>query len=94
MPAARKTDPKTSHKAAKSVKNVSETQSFILRALRKPMTDQQIAQVYRSYKTAPYASDSGLRTRRSELVSLGLVKATQDTRKTASGRQAIVWAKA
>ena len=94
MPFARKSDPGTSHKAAASVKNITETQQFILKALRKPGTDQKIAEAYKSFRKAPMASESGLRTRRSELVELGLVIDSGKRSKTASGRQAIVWKKA
>ena len=91
MAFARKTDPTTSHQAAESVKDITTTQAFILRALRKPRTDVDLVAAYRAYKTAPEASESGIRSRRSELVALGKVVDTGARIKLASGRNAIVW---
>jgi hypothetical protein len=91
MAKARRTDPATSHEAAESVKEVTKTQQFILKALRKPLTDVALVAVYRSYKHAPLASESGIRSRRAELVAAGLVVDTGDRQKLASGRRAIVW---
>ncbi len=39
----------------------------------------------------PPQSDSGIRTRCSELVKMGLVRDTGRTERTASGRNAVVW---
>lgn len=91
MPKARRTDPLTSHEAAESVKDITKTQQFILKALRKPLTDVALVSVYRSYKHAPQASESGIRSRRAELVQAGRVVDTGDRVKLASGRKAIVW---
>jgi hypothetical protein len=88
---ARKSDPQTSHDAAESVKDITSTQSFILKALRKPMTDVALVAAYGAYKTAPRASESGIRSRRAELVALGKVVDTGRRVKLASGRHAIVW---
>lgn len=91
MANARKTDPTTSHAAAASVKDITTTQEFILKALRKPRTDVALVEAYRGFKTAPRASESGIRSRRSELVALGKVVDTGDRVKLSSGRHAIVW---
>lgn len=91
MAHARKTDPTTSHQAAASVKDVTSTQAFILKALRKPLTDVALVHAYRGYKTAPQASESGIRSRRAELVALGKVVDTGARVKLPSGRHAIVW---
>lgn len=88
---ARKTDPQTSHDAAESVKDITKTQTFILKALRKPLTDVALVSAYRGYKTAPRASESGIRSRRAELVKLSKVVDTGRRVKLASGRHAIVW---
>lgn len=94
MPYARLTDPETSHEAAASVGNISETQKVILYLLENPKTDTSL---YRSYLwqwkagNAPYASESGVRSRRADLVKLGLVKDTQAREVLDSGRKSIVW---
>lgn len=94
MATARKTDPQTSHDAAKSVKNITETQKAILRLLAKPITDVDLVKLYKKTPTAPKASESGIRSRRAELVELGLVKDTGARTKLSSGRYAIVWKRA
>lgn len=94
MPAARNTDPGTSHAAAGSVRNLTATQEGILKALNRPRTDVDLAEAYNNLRGVPRASDSGLRSRRSELVAQGLVKDTGSRIKLPSGRMAIVWAKA
>ena len=92
-PRARTTDPKTSHDAAESVQDVTATQDYVLRALRKPRTDVELLEAYRNFKRAPRASESGLRTRRSELVRQGLVRDSGRRVVLESGRAAIVWEK-
>lgn len=91
MPRARKTDPKTSHDAAESVNEVTRTQEYVLKALRRPRNDAQLIEAYRSYKTAPRASESGIRSRRAELVDRGLVVDSGQRVKMDSGRWSIVW---
>lgn len=93
---ARKTDPKTSQQAADSVRNITATHERILDILREygPMNDEQIADIceYQVQKAdMPYVSESGLRSRRSELVSRGLVVDSGDRVKMRSGRNSIVW---
>lgn len=88
---ARSTDPVTSHLAAESVDNVTETQGFIIRCLKRPRNDVELVQAYRQYKTAPRASESGIRSRRAELVDRGLVIDTGRRVKLESGRYSIVW---
>lgn len=90
MAKARKTDPVTSHEAAEKVRNVSETQKFILRVLVRPRTDAQMIEAYRKYKTAPWAEESGLRSRRHELVVAGKVVVAGET-KSRSGRRTYLW---
>lgn len=97
MPHARLTDPSTSHEAAASVSNVSKTRSVILSLLElSNMTDPQLVDAYNhmvsiSAGIVPAASDSGIRSRRAELVDAGLVKDTGKRVKLPSGRNAIVW---
>lgn len=88
---ARRTDPATSHLAAESVDNITATQSFVLRCLKRPRNDVELVNAYRAYKTAPRASESGIRTRRAELVDRGLVIDTGRRVRLSSGRYAIVW---
>jgi hypothetical protein len=91
MVRARNTDPVTSHLAAQSVDNVTKTQHFVLRCLRKPRADVELVRAYQNMVTAPRASESGIRTRRAELVDRGLVIDTGRRVKLDSGRYAIVW---
>jgi hypothetical protein len=88
---ARSTDPVTSHLAADSVDNVTATQAYILRCLKRPRNDGQLVDAYRAYKTAPRASESGIRSRRAELVDRGLVADTGFRVLLNSGRYSIVW---
>jgi hypothetical protein len=94
MPHARLSDPQTSQDAANSVQNITATQRTIYNLLINSMTDEEL---YTSYGKAviaglaPMASPSGVRSRRAELVVLGLVEDTGLRRKLVSGRNAIVW---
>lgn len=97
MPAlARRTDPETSHEAAKSVseESITETQRAIIKLLgTTPMNDDQLFQMYFQGAEQGYwkhASMSGVRSRRSELVKRGIVKNVGRT-KTSFGRAAIIW---
>lgn len=92
MPRARKTDPKTSHDAADKVTDVTITQAYILKALGKPRTDTELIEAYRKLKRAPLASESGIRSRRAELVSKGLVVDSGNRGLTQFNRRSIVWA--
>lgn len=91
MARARNTDPLTSHLAGASVGDVTKTQQYILRALRRSRTDVELVEAYNSLKTAPRASESGIRSRRAELVRKGLVMDTGRRVRLDSGRYAIVW---
>lgn len=93
---ARKSDPPESHEAAKSVCNLGRTRDEILRILRikGPLTDDQIWVIYGTMfergRDIPRPSPSGLRSRRSELVSMGFV--VQDGEgTTVSGRRCARW---
>jgi hypothetical protein len=97
MPIARNTDPKTSHDAAKSVSNVERTKEIIWHMLRiLPSTDEQLVIAYNELvninpSSTPQASESGIRSRRSELVGEGMIEDTGERAKTRSGRSAIIW---
>lgn len=92
MPRARSTDPKTSHDAAETVADITITQAYILKALTKPRTDSQLIEAYRKLKRAPLASESGIRSRRAELVAKGLVVDSGARGLTPYRRTSIVWA--
>lgn len=94
MARARNTDPITSHLAAGSVKDVTATQEYVLKALRRARTDVELVEAYNNLKTAPRASDSGIRSRRAELVRRGMVIDTGKRVRLDSGRYAIVWGRA
>jgi len=94
MVRARNTDPSTSHEAAASVDQVTKTQEYILKVLRRPRADVELVAAYRNMKTAPRASESGIRSRRAELVDRGLVVDTGKRVRLESGRYAIVWGRA
>lgn len=95
---ARSTDPVTSHEAAASVTALTEKQEAVLRLLGRvgPSTDEEIVRTYTKWwangmtEDYPHQSESGLRTRRSELVRKGKVRARGHKVKP-SGRKAIVW---
>lgn len=86
---ARRTDPGTSHAAARSVENLRPRQLAILETLRRcgPLTDEGIAMRY----VGPLQSPSGMRTRRRELVDAGLVEDTGERSRTRAGRSTILW---
>lgn len=89
-PVARATDPETSHQAARSVRNMQAAHEAILSLLKRNgrLTDEQI---YEHECVRSLCSPSGARTRRSELVSAGLVKDSGFCGKTVSGRKTIMW---
>lgn len=96
---ARNTDPTTSHAAARSVRNQTDTHERILDLLERfgDATDEELVIYWRQMRDLadwPAISPSGLRSRRAELVDLGLVVDTGRRGKTASGRSCIVWDRA
>jgi len=95
MPHARNTDPITSHEAAAGLDPVSltKTKQAILNLLAVPMTDDQIRAAYGELVAlglAPAASESGLRTRRSELHQHGFIKPV-GYGQSGYKRRAIIW---
>ena len=90
----RKSDPWTSFAASASVKNLTETKKSILALLfSESLTDEQLIVRYRKMADvgiAPLASDSGIRSRRAELVDVGLVHAV-DVGRSRFGRSSLVW---
>ena len=87
---ARSTDPGTSWEAARSItpEKLRESQYKVLRVLQiyGPMNDERLTEM-----VVGLMSQSGARTRRSELVSMGLVRDSGRKDVLRSGRRAIVW---
>ena len=71
---------------------INRTQQLIIDTLRNegPCTDEELCQ-HIAAATAQPVSVSGIRTRRSELVTAGIVVDTDTGRPTRTGRMAIVW---
>jgi hypothetical protein len=90
MGKARVSDPLTSHEAGRSVRNVTLTQEYVLKALRRPRTGDELVEAYRALKGAPYASESGIRSRRKELEERGLVRVVGSVT-LESGRRGQLW---
>jgi hypothetical protein len=92
VPNTRHTDPQTSHEAAKSVSRLADSYRIILDLFASfgPMNDEQLIKLWKSHSNKP-ASDSGIRSRRSELAAHGKVIDTGERVKMSSGRASIVW---
>ena len=91
---ARATDPWTSHSAADSIADVTPLQYRLLQCfdVEMAMTDEELVQVYaRTWGITWPATDSSIRSRRSELVGMGQLLPTNETRKTKAGHKSIVW---
>lgn len=96
MARARTTDPKTSHEAAASVRpeQITKTQAAIVKLLGiSDMSDDEL--FLRYFQGAenglwPHASQPGVRSRRSELVKMGMVRA-KGYGKTRFGRSCTIW---
>ena len=89
-PRARRSDPETSLAAARSVvPGIRQARAEVLALFRElgPMTDEEARQSYGGNQT-----DSGLRTRRVELVRMGLIEDSGRRWPSRTGRQMIVWA--
>ncbi len=85
MPAARRTDPATSHAAAHSVRSIaSEHHTRIIGALYTPATATEIA-------AATGLTMVQVCRRLPEMEALGIARPTGKTRATASGRQSREW---
>ncbi len=99
MPNARISDPETSQAAAKSVSKLKEMYDTMLIAFESlgPMNDEQLIKLWRvgvnelGWRSA---SESGIRSRRSELVAQGKIVDSGKRVKMQSGRMSIVWERA
>jgi hypothetical protein len=92
VPNTRTLDPTTSHQAEASATGLAESYRIILGILREsgPMNDEKLISTWRKTQNKK-ASDSGIRSRRSELTATGLIVDTGDRIKMESGRMSIVW---
>lgn len=92
---ARNSDPANSHLAAESVQGITELQQRILACFEDSMrglTDEELIVKYKyMWGIRNPATDSSLRTRRSDLVTKGHLYATSSTRLTYAGRESTVW---
>lgn len=91
-PVARRGDPETSHEAAASVTGLRESQAEVLGVIRRrgPMTDEEVLKVLSDRSERPW-TPSGARTRRSELVTAGLVRDSGRRKRLPTGRRSILW---
>jgi hypothetical protein len=91
---ARTTDPDTSHAAAASIPSdkIRASQAAVLEVMKEfgPMSDVVLVAYYQGTGQPPQ-SESGIRTRRKELVTLGKIRDSGRKTVLASGRMAIVW---
>lgn len=97
---ARRGDPEESHAAARSIENLTERRRDVLCVLGEasaPLADVELAQHYERFvqvglggwREIQRQSASGIRTRRAELVSMGLVARTGST--VIGGRKHATW---
>lgn len=96
MPHARISDPETSHEAAKSVSKLKDMYDTMLIAFESlgPMNDEQLIKLWKvGVRELGWreASESGIRSRRSELVAQGKIIDSGTRLKMSSGRMSIVW---
>lgn len=89
MPAARRTDPVTSYEAAKiDPADLDMLRQKILRTFnRRPKTGWTDTELVEQIR---YRTPQRVRTARSDLTKLGLIRDTDDTRLTPSGYRATV----
>ena len=101
-PRARNTDPVTSHEAAAKIAKTPAALNDKRRAVLKCVavihtcegSDESIAWTYIEHMSErgwPKQSPSGLRTRRKELVDMGMMENTGRTTTTKGGGKTIVW---
>lgn len=93
---SRTSDPDTSQAAALAVTRMTSKRLAVLRLfeLSGEMTDEQLLDRYRSRSRSrgwPEQSESGLRTRRCELIRMGQLQDTGRTRRMTTGRMAKIW---
>lgn len=72
-------------------KNLSLVQKHIMKCFFKPRCDSELIESYRQLKYAPIASDSGIRSRRKELVDMGLLEHSGKYAITVHGRKSAIY---
>lgn len=99
---SRRGGPHTSEQAARSLKNLTQYRSYILTLFKagKRMTDEKLLNLYQQMVEKhgwEKQSDSGIRSRRAELVQIGMLHAARGedgkivTERSSTGRKRIVW---
>lgn len=97
---ARRTDPETSHEAARSVEALPKRLADVLLVLTEhgPAHDEDLCQLYRQRMRSAIWSrrvmeqtDQSIRSRRAELVKAGKVEYTGQKALTKTGRKSRVW---
>ena len=95
MAYARNSDPITSHLAAQSIMDVTTLQIRIMQCFESTtggLTDEQLVNVYKAMWGNSFpATESSIRSRRSELHHKGAIVDTAKTRQTRNGHKAIIW---
>lgn len=95
MAHARKSDPFTSHLAAATIMDATTLQIRIIQCFDSVpggLTDEQLVNLYNSMWGNSFpATESSIRSRRSELNHRGSIIDTGKTRNTKNGHKAIVW---
>lgn len=93
---ARASDPETSREAAQSIspERITATKERILAVLRiyKPLTHQEIIEVFRSAYPDFAVTDQSIRSRCKELERSGLIWFAGEYGETSSGRRSRKWA--
>jgi hypothetical protein len=94
---ARHTDPETSRvaaaKASKGLKVTQQAVLIILRMAGRPLLDEELIPYYRVWQLSmnlPGQSDSGIRSRRSELSKMGLLE-PGEKRRMSTGGTGMTW---
>ena len=93
QPRARASHPETSHAAARSVDRLNEKREAVLKVFqeKQSLTLEELLEAYALRPDLPKQSPSGIRSRCSELVGMGLVGDSGLTRPSVSGRACVVW---
>lgn len=94
QPRARVEHPETSHEAAASVRSIGPRMAAVLAVMRRigrPAMDEEIEAAYLAQPDLPRQGESGIRSRRADLVKAGLVVDSGQRALKPSGRRSILW---
>ena len=95
-PHARRNDPQTSRDAAESVEHLTTRQRAVegIFTIYVKLHDERLIELYREFRDG-YKSlrqtDSGIRSRRAELVRAGVLADSGERANTKAGRKSVVW---